>query len=100
MCMILSESGITAIVGSCRVWSMKIPHPHPLMTLVQLARGPIPLPLPMFKTLGYVLGHLNGVVSLVWEAKEVLGCGSCEVLGCGSFTSIVLALAWVIFPIF
>ena len=69
---------------------MEIPHPCPLITLIQLARGDLPLPLPKFKTLGYMLGHLNGVASLVWEAKEVLGCGS--------FVSSGLALVWSSFP--
>ena len=44
---------------------MKMPCLHPLVTLVQLAGWALPLPLPSFKTLGYVLGHLNGVASLV-----------------------------------
>ena len=69
---------------------MKIPCLHPLSTLIQLVRGALPLPLPKFKTLGYMLGHLNGVTSLVWEAKEVLGCGSCMSRG--------LALVWSSFP--
>ena len=74
---------------------MKIPCSCPLMTLVQLARGAILLPLPKLKTFRHVLGHLKGVESL---AKEVLGCGSCEILGCGCGMSIGLALAWSSFP--
>ena len=44
--------------------------PAPSMTLVQLARGAIPMPLPRLRTFGYILGHLNGAAPL---AKEVLG---------------------------
>ena len=54
---------------------MKMPCLHPLMTLVQLVRGATHVLLPKLKTFGYVLGHLNGVASLAWEAKEVLGFG-------------------------
>ena len=46
--------------------SVIIPHPHPFATLVPFVKGnlPLPLPLPKFKTFGYVLGHLNGDESL------------------------------------
>ena len=41
-------------------------HPCPYTMLVQLARGnlPLPLPLPKFKTLGNMLGHLKRADSL------------------------------------
>ena len=55
---------------------MIVTWPCPFTMLVQLARRdlPIPLPLPKFKTLGNVLGHLKGAELQMYE---VLGCGSC-----------------------
>ena len=54
-------------------------HPHSFTKLVQFPRGnlPLPLPLPKFKTFGYVLGCLNGAESL---AQESLGCESIGLL--------------------
>ena len=69
---------------------MLSPHPCPMGALVLLVKGAI-LPLPKVKTFGYVFGLLNGVASLAYEAKRVLGCGLCGgVLGIG-------ALAWLSF---
>ena len=46
--------------------SLISPHPHHFTMLVKLARGnlPLPLPLPKFTTLGNFLGHLHGAESL------------------------------------
>ena len=50
------------------------PHPCPLATLVQLARGKLPLPLPKLNALGKVLGLLKGVEVL---GVELLVFGPC-----------------------
>ena len=70
---------------------LRSPHPHPLVTLVQLAKGNLPLPLPRLKTFGWLLGLLKGV--------EELGCWSMpiswsEVMS----TTTGLPLAWLSLP--
>ena len=67
VCIILSDGGTTAtfVSGSVRVWPVLSLHPCPLSTLVQLARGAMPLHLPKLKMFGHVVGLCNGVASLV-----------------------------------
>ena len=61
-------SGSCCMGGVCD-WSPSLIglHPHTFTKLVQFSGGnlPLPLPLPKFKTVGYVLGCLNGAELLV-----------------------------------
>ena len=70
--------------------------PHPLATLVQLARGKMPLPVPMLNDLGKVLGLLKGVEVL---GVELLGCWSMSIpRSDGMSTTMGLPLAWLSLP--
>ena len=70
--------------------------PHPLDTLVQLARGKLPLPLPKLNTLGKVLGLLKGIDVL---GLEILGCWPMSIsLSEVMSTTTGIPLAWVSLP--
>ena len=76
---------------------LRSPHPCPLVTLVKLAKGNLPLLLPKLKTFGWVLGLLKGVEML---GLEVLGywfmsVSWSEVMS----TTTGLPLAWLSLPL-
>ena len=69
----LCSCSTEGVCGASCLLTNPHPRPCPLVTLVQLAKGNLSLPLPKLNTLGKVLGLLKGVE--VFEV-EVLGCWS------------------------